>query len=359
MNVRKNIILSAIVEKPYKIQELMGLIDTLNPNVVHAYISELRRDGFNIIYNTKTKQYTFNSEINNQEIQIIGKEEPIKIKVPVYDTVDIEEISRPKSKEDIILLISDFHVGAKTVSYDIREVPIRINNLIENCLDVLSLISNGVEIENIYLFFLGDIVNGEGVYPTQWYHSSATVTEQLREAVSGFSILVRILSEYCKKLVICGVRGNHGRTGRFNAEESNYDIFFYDLLHLACKDYAEFHITKDFYMFEEVRGYKYLLTHGDQIKMYQSIPHYGLVQSGMRWYGSLGPFDVMCVGHFHTIYTGCWNQFQYIMNGTALTDDSFALEKLKMHSVPKMVMFGVSDRRPITWMFHIDVARRG
>jgi len=54
-----------------------------------------------------------------------------------------------------------------------------------------------------------------------------------------------------------------------------------------------------------------------------------------------------------------WNDIRILMNGTFLTDDDFSQKRLGLKSATKFWCFGVSEERPITWSYLIDVARRG
>ena len=71
-----------------------------------------------------------------------------------------------------------------------------------------------------------------------------------------------------------------------------------------------------------------MLAHGDQIPMYLNIPAYGITQRLMRWQGSVGDFDVLILGHFHNFVQMDWNDKQFFVNGTFVTDDAWVQQKL-------------------------------
>ena len=164
-----------------------------------------------------------------------------------------------------------------------------------------------------------------------------------------------------KKIRIWTVEGNHGRVGRRNSEKTNYDRIFYKRLadRFDSSKRVEVNISSNWYNHAEIMGHGYLLFHGDNVYTYMNIPFYGLIQRAMRLRvgGIREYFDVVCLGHFHAVGSLYWNNIRILMNGTFLTDDDFSQKRLGLKSATKFWFFGVSEERPITWSYLIDVAR--
>jgi len=260
--------------------------------------------------------------------------------------------------EDVILFISDMHVGARNdlISKDSWEGIFK--TLLDNVLKLLSRVEVSVSIEAINIYMLGDIITGETKFPGQAFEIDMTVNEQINVFVHNMKVFLEALSTgFGVPIRVFCVAGNHGTVSRFGAKETNWDRTAYEMLKWAVKEdeHIEVHSAKGFYQMVELRGWRYLLTHGDSINMYQNIPLYGAIQASMRWAGSIGRHDVLCMGHFHQSTMMQWNDTTILINGTTYVGDEFSLGKLKLKPGAMFWMFGSSDKRPITWQYRVDV----
>jgi len=267
--------------------------------------------------------------------------------------------------EECVLLISDVHIGRTTSSYDANIFRARLRNLRDNLLTVKQVINRSYKLPVLNIFFLGDIIDGENVYPSQPYKQDLDADDAMDIAVNEFSnFILALFGEgrgRFRKIRIWTIEGNHGRVGRRNSEKTNYDRIFYKRLadRFESSSKVEVHLSRNWYNYAEIMGHGYLLFHGDAIYTYMNIPFYGIVQRAMRLRvgGLKENFNVVCMGHFHTIGMLYWNDIRILMNGTFLTDDDFSQKRLGLKSATKFWFFGVSEERPITWSYLIDVAR--
>lgn len=93
----------------------------------------------------------------------------------------------------------------------------------------------------------------------------------------------------------------------------------------------------------------------------------------MRWQGSLTKqetvklnkewvrvqkeyWDYIILGHFHTSLYFRWNNWRCILGGTWLDSDDFAESVLGLDSATEQTLFGVHEKRGITWMRNIDLS---
>lgn len=269
--------------------------------------------------------------------------------------------------EECVLLISDVHVGRVTKSYNVDVFRARLRNLRDNFLAVKRIINRSYKLPVLNIFLLGDIIDGENVYPSQPYKQDLDADDAMDIAVNEFSMFISSLfgdgRGRFKKIRIWTAEGNHGRVGRRNSEKTNYDRIFYKRLadRFDSSKKVDVNISTNWYNHAEIMGHGYLLFHGDAIYCYMNIPFYGIVQRSMRLkVGGLDEyFNVVCMGHFHNVGMLYWNDIRILMNGTFLTDDDFSQKRLGLKTATKFWCFGVSDERPITWSYLIDVARRG
>ena len=212
------------------------------------------------------------------------------------------------------------------------------------------------EISTLNILFLGDIVDGENVYPSQAISAECDALQQIDYGVNRFTLLLERF-DYSKINVFC-VRGNHGRTSKFNSEKTNYDMMLYKQLANGFRKEEKYNFTiyNEWYGMANICNNTFMLHHGDTIKMYQSIPLYGIVQKNMRWLtgGLQDTYDAMIMGHFHTIYTMTWNDVKILLNGTMLTDDDFC-QKMGLISCNEFKLFGSERGNPIDWEYNISM----
>ena len=271
--------------------------------------------------------------------------------------------------EECVLLISDTHIGRCTRSYNSDIFRARLRNLRDNLFKVKQIINRSYKLPVLNIFFLGDIIDGEDIYPSQPYKQDLDADDQLDLAVNEFSNFIRAMlpansKRRFKEIKVWCAQGNHGRAGRRKSEKTNFDRVFYKRLADRFEQNSNVHINlaDEWYNIAEVYGHKYLLFHGDGIYMYQSIPWYGIIQRAMRLKsGGIdeNSFDVVCLGHFHTVGDQFWNDIRVLLNGTFVTDDDFAQKRLGMKTVSKFWFFGVSEERAMTWSYLLDLARLG
>jgi hypothetical protein len=213
---------------------------------------------------------------------------------------------------------------------------------------------------------LGDVIDGENIFPTQAYKQDVDADDAMDLAVDEFEDFIhsfRGRNARFKEINMWTVEGNHGRVGRRNSEKTNFDRIFYKRLadRLNGKN-TNVNISKKWYNYAEIQGHGYLMFHGEDIMMYQTIPYYGIVQRAMRWKsGGIHEsyFNYVCLGHFHTVGDQFWNDFRVLLNGTFVTDDDFVQKKLGMKEIPKFWFFGVNEERPMTWTYLLELTRLG
>jgi len=280
--------------------------------------------------------------------------EPIKF----YDNILYKSIGNNKEEEEAVLIISDVHVGKVTKSYNIDIFKERLKLVNNRMLRIIELLRNGYKINTLHIILGGDIVDGEGIFPTQAMSIDMGVLKQVFQVgVPEFSNMFINLLKYFKKIKIHCVRGNHGRNGKFADETSNWDLALYEACRATTQNYKSIEWDISYYWNNTFKIYdwKFLLIHGHQIKMQLNIPHYGVTNKGMRWQGSMGNFDYLLMGHFHSAQMAEWNNWEYFMNGTFSTDDEFSQEVIGLMGSPKQLFFGVHPRKGVTWRYKINL----
>ena len=296
-------------------------------------------------------------EQSRTELIIDSVKEAI-IPIKFYDNITYKSVGNKKEEEEAVLVLSDVHVGKVTKSYNPEIFKERLKKVNTGMLRIIELLRNGYKVDTLNIILGGDIVDGEGIFPTQAMTIDQGVLKQVfQTGVPEFSNMFINLLNYFKKVKVHCVRGNHGRNGRFADETSNWDIALYEACRIATQNYKniEWNISYDWNNLFKIYDWKFLLVHGHQIKMAMQIPHYGITSKGMRWQGSMGHFDYLILGHFHVAQYCEWNDFEYCMNGTFSSDDEFSQEIIGLMGSCKQLFFGVHPRKGLTWRYKINL----
>jgi hypothetical protein len=287
-----------------------------------------------------------------------------------------------RREESLILTLSDLHYGKRTPTFNTRVFLRRLGRLRDRLIRTVDLFRPRFHFSEIVLAVLGDVVDGDGIYPTHPHHTEPSnadlQTDRCSEALVG---LVEALAESFPKVRVEAIPGNHGRVGRHAHEAANWDVGVYRLLRLKTAHLPNVRVyytgwedaaktvrsggradvsnrTENLFLRTfEVRGHRYLLYHGHGVKMYQGIPWYGIQNRVLRWSTTeqLGGFEAVMMGHFHTTGFSVVNQIKTFLSGTLVSGDDFPLESLGFESANSWWLFGVSRKRAVTWHMDLDL----
>lgn len=266
-----------------------------------------------------------------------------------------------RTPETAVLLLSDTHFGKRNSLYDIAIATARLCTIVDRFLDVIAIQRRSVPIPDCIVMLSGDMVDGEGIYPTQSHHIDGHMVNQIFGVLPAFVQQIARLSAAFERVTIPCVRGNHGRVGTKTAgfhEESNWDNLFYKTAAMACVNLknVEWRIPLGWHQVVEARGVKILQAHGHQIKMVLNLPWYGITTRISRWAitEGIGDFDLYTQGHFHSSSYLRWSSLRIFTNGTTVAGDEFALEFLGMESSESQWCFGVHPTRKVSWQYELD-----
>lgn len=215
--------------------------------------------------------------------------------------------------------------------------------------------------DDCYLFLLGDIATGEHVYDEQWRHIDIPLNEQVEQSVSALFQLCRTLSREFDTLQIRGVPGNHGTDKPSAAIGANTDLLTYswldDRLRDAGFENVDFRTTEQHkHLNTTVRDWRYHVRHGDDEK-----EHVDETASSSRdWRGLVDEFDfhVAMKGHHHSpAYHKVMNKYPVFSTPSPKMGGEYP-SRIGKPDVSRHAdlgwVFGVSDKRSVTWQFLLD-----
>lgn len=266
-----------------------------------------------------------------------------------------------KQTESVVLHISDAHYGKSTRTFGPDVFKQRMDALGERMAGIKDLLGGGYNLPELVVCCTGDLNDGTDIYAGQPHEQAESdVEEQASQVATYLHGWLKRQKELWGSVRFEAVPGNHGRVGKYAAVTANWDKVAYRYLKLLCGDSISVNFPgrgeSPFLRKIKVRGHDVLLYHGHEIRTYSSIPWYGMLLRLSKWATTgLYPIDLALMGHFHTV--GDWpiNRIRLLCTGTAVTNDDWALETLGWESQTAWWLFGVSDERPVTWQFRMEM----
>ena len=143
--------------------------------------------------------------------------------------------------ETAVAVFADWQLGKITKSYNSDVLAKRIELYTEKMLEIVNIQRMHHNVDTLHVWLLGDIVEGEEIFPGQSHLLDAGLYRQV--GMYGPEILVKFLTtalQNFKHIHITGVIGNHGAVGgrarRQHDPETNMDRLLYKIIQWIFKD---------------------------------------------------------------------------------------------------------------------------
>jgi hypothetical protein len=284
----------------------------------------------------------------------------------IYNAPLDREVNPDLDPEDIVLHISDTQIGSWVSSehtggmgeYNYSIFCERMDRYVHAIQRILMYHPN--KLETCHVVFGGDMIDGGTIFLGHQRHIDTLVVKQVVYGYEHFSRLIADLSTMFDEVVVSGVPGNHGRLGKKGemTPTDNLDWLLYYFLQERCSNLSNvrFNIPDTWWMILKVRGWKFLVSHGDDFKAWNQIPFYGALRYKMKMRellrecychngGDFPDFDAILVGHHHEM-ASFGNIF---MNGNWVGGSEFSLKQLQVGGPPYQQVFGVHDNVMRAW----------
>lgn len=280
---------------------------------------------------------------------------------------------KPRSdarEASIGVVLSDWHIGKiidrdqvlglNEFNYDIAVE--RVKNLGEAISSVTKIHQNGVDIDGIHLFCIGDLVQGY-LRQTDWINCEFTPPEQVARCTE---LLINLIDELINALnlpihvVVQG--GNHGRlTGMAKVPSSDrvalsYETLLGENLKMAYRNSYGVAVTipQAYHHLTNIQGKKILSSHGDDIKISNSTlakGEIGVAPLMLAHYENLRkniPHDCAIAGHWHN-FSNFSNKL--LINNCLCGLDTYALKLGYSALQPSQTLFMVDSKYGVnsTW----------
>lgn len=275
-------------------------------------------------------------------------------KQPPVPTAPEQKTGKP---EVAVLHLSDWQLGKKTSSYNSEIGRKRIEELGNLLIEMTEIERHAHPVEECWLLFGGDHVEGVNIFPGQQWEIDSTLFEQHALASHLLTYLTRLAASTFKKVHVVTEDGNHGRIGRRGdlPKGDNSDRFTYHSTKLQLEDLIKdgrvvWHdTTHGWYSIFEIGNYRALLVHGDEIKSFGGqTPAFGIARKVAAWAaGVIEPFHDCYMGHWHqplVLPLPVGNRRVFV-NGSIESDNIYAQEFVGANGFPAQRLNFVNPRR--------------
>ena len=263
-------------------------------------------------------------------------------------------------------MLSDWQLGKRTPSYSSEICEERVALLREKVDELVEIQRADHPVKHLHLFLLGDMIEGELIFPGQAYEIDSSLYRQV--TVDGPRILgdtVRWAQSRFPNVTVHAVPGNHGHIGgrsrREMHPESNGDRMLYQITSQLVPD-VDWRIAEKWWHVADLgERCRFLLLHGDQVRGYNGIPWYGWMRKVMAW-SSLNriwpdmTFDHVAAGHFHTPVSLYLNSRRIWINASTESHNPYALEQLAAAGEPAQWLLFVKPGRGVTAEYLVSLS---
>lgn len=256
-------------------------------------------------------------------------------------------------------VLSDFQLGKVTTDYNIDVCAQRINKYMDKLFRVVDIQRKDHPVTDLHAWFLGDMIEGEAIFPSQAYHIETGVHNQvMRTAEVLGNIVLRRALNYFDHIHTVGIAGNHGviKTKSEIHPETNADRLLYRILEMIFEgedriswDIPDGAHEGEFYTVDQIGDKKVLLLHGHQIGGSGAIPT--IERKIVNWCMALRneiQFDYIVMGHFHNSIRYTINDAILYVNGTTESANGWSVEKLAKKSRPCQYLLFMHPEHGVT-----------
>lgn len=269
-----------------------------------------------------------------------------KINFDIHDNVNIS------SDNDILVILSDFHIGQCFNSiwgeYNSDIAKKRINQLLNEIIAIQRLHNS----EKCYVSVQGDMISGN-IHKTIQVTNRENVIEQIKVASELISSFCYELTKYFSNVFLSSVSGNHSRMDR--KDDALHDERLDDIItwgvELSLKHINNFHVLNrklDNGIADiDIRGKSYISVHGD----FDGYNKAGV--SNLCMHLGFIPYAIT-FGHLHTCAVDETNGVKMIRGGSlAGSGDDYTIEKRLSGKPSQMVC--VCNKKGVVCYYPIEL----
>lgn len=289
-------------------------------------------------------------EYIEEEIQKLNQSKPLY--VPKLKEQDV------LTERVFVLLLSDLHYAQILKPKAVYPLENKFNpEVFKQRMNELAnqLIIRGKQfgINRLYIFSLGDEIEGDNIFTNQALNISDVVIQQLIQYSEFMSEWITELSKHFK-ITFYNALGNHTRTTRKAKDalnDNNYSLLAQYIIKLRLENCENVEVVwnENEFVITDILGYAFLGIHGHQINNDLSY----ILQQYSTMFNTL--FDFVLVGHFHSPFEKNIHGKEVLGNGSLVGINDYSL-RIKKTSPPCQKLFILDEQigRDCTWNIRLD-----
>ena len=278
-----------------------------------------------------------------------------------------------KGKEIACAVLSDVQLAKITPTYNTKVAEERVVEYAHKIVELTNIQRQATNITKCAVFAVGDIVEGELIFPGQEHLIDASLYSQVtvdapRILTQFFDILLANFNEVEVHWVI----GNHGHLGGRSRKnyhpDSNADRMLGKIMDMIYANDKRISFTipdtkGDNHWFDIAdlgEKCKFFLWHGDNVRGFGGFPWYGFGKKIMGWktlasQGLMEDFNYAIAGHFHTPNTQYINDVRLWINGSTESYNTYALEQLASMGRPCQYLLFCKPKHGVTAEYLVNL----
>jgi|GEM_PF-3794192 len=277
-----------------------------------------------------------------------------------------ENIKNTLVEQDYVLhiLISDTHAGFvwDRLGYNNYERVLtkRFDKLYN---EIVKKIEKMGRPKKIVINLLGDLVDGDNVYPEQHEFVDTVVLHQVKFMIKTLQNFIINLTKYTDVIKVFAVAGNHGKIK--TARITNWDNFIYlslqtifDILNEEYGINVDVVFSERLLMIykEEYTGHVFHITHGHLLKksLLSNIKNL-MAELKIRKLTGDVDFDVFLIGHVHQVRFIALNNRQWFISNGTMYDSLHFTHEIGYPCTLSVAAFTSTKEKPVEEMFIINL----
>ncbi len=279
--------------------------------------------------------------------------------------------TKGKIWESCVLHLSDEHADTIVLPhqvsglerYNFKVALRRAEELVSTVIDFTQKTLSNYHFSTLWIFANGDHVSGE-------IHNAADHSEYRNMFKNSLavgqmhSLMFRDLAKHFPSIKVLYLSGNHGRRTLkkdYHNPHDNWDYLVAKVAELHCTDLTnvEFLIPDSFSANVNIEGHGFCVSHGDDIRSWNSIPWYGIERKTRRLLALNAAVDrkvkYYCFGHFHNPASQSSLNGEVMINGSWVATDPYAINSLSVFNEPSQWLHGVHHKNGISWRLNVSL----
>jgi hypothetical protein len=278
------------------------------------------------------------------------------------------KLTAKRTTETIVMQWSDWHayevVSAERTrgfgEYDARIFGQRVRQVIDSHLSIKARMEmgGGWRFPELVIGANGDFVSGT-IHEVERHGDAPNVVLAVYGCARVMAQAIRDVSAHYERVRFYGTTGNHGRlpdARRMHQKDPtrNWDYLIYLMAQEMVRDCrnVEFFLPDSYSVAFDVEGWRFLQTHGHDVKSWNNIPHYGI----NRYVGNINALEsarnqaiaYFLFSHFHNKTSLEHAAGEWFINGSLIGGTEFGVNALGKSDKPCQWMLAVHKEHGVT-----------